>query len=62
MKIKAVTNFAGAVSMHEGETRTCEKTAVIQELIQAGYVEVLEPDPGEKKETAQKASKKNEDQ
>lgn len=44
MRIKAVTNFAGAVTMHEGETRTCKETSVIRELIAAGYIEVLEPD------------------
>lgn len=52
MKIKATANFAGVVTMHEGETRTCEATSTIRELIEAGYVEVLEPD------TARKASKK----
>lgn len=48
MKIKAITNFAGAVTMHEGETRTCKETSTIRELIEAGYVEVLEPDPDAK--------------
>lgn len=55
MKIKAITNFAGAVTMHEGEIRTCKETSTIRELIEAGYVEVLEPDPDTK------PAKQNED-
>lgn len=51
MKIKAVTNFAGAVTMHDGEIRLCEETETIRELIQAGYVEVLEPDTEVQEET-----------
>lgn len=41
MKIKALTSFAGQVSMYEGQVRVCEQTETIQALIRDGYVEVL---------------------
>lgn len=58
MKIKALTSFAGQVSMHEGQTRTCEETEIVKKLIEVGYVEVLGSDSADKNEATQKASKK----
>ncbi|MCI7301316.1 hypothetical protein NIA71_01285 [Ihubacter massiliensis] len=44
MKIKALTSFAGKVSMYEGQVRVCEQTETIKALIRDGYVEVLKED------------------
>ena len=54
MKIKAITNFAGPVSMYEGQIRVCEKTDTITALINDGYVEVLEEEKAEEEPEAGK--------
>lgn len=57
MKIKALISFASTeLTMYQGEVRDCDKTAVISELISAGYVEeVKEAKP---KKTKQSGGKK----
>lgn len=49
MKVKAMTGFAGAVCMTAGEVRDISDGAIVKDLINAGYVESMEP---EGKETA----------
>ena len=39
MLVKALTSFAGAVSMGAGETRDIDDKAILRDLIAAGYVE-----------------------
>lgn len=55
MKIKALVNFSGALSMYKGEIKECSDNAILQDLLQAGYVEEVK----EQKETAREV-KKNE--
>jgi len=38
-KIKALASFSGAFSMIAGEEGECSDKAILQDLIQAGYVE-----------------------
>lgn len=52
MKIKALTSFCGALSMGKGQEMECNDDVVLQDLLQAGYVEALESTP--------KGAKKNE--
>lgn len=60
MKVKALTNFAGAVCMVSGETRNITDEVLVKDLIGAGYVEAVEeqkeagqPDSGGAQDTAQ---------
>ena len=52
MKIKAKTNFCGALTMAKGETRECSDETVLTDLLRAGYVEEVKEDPAEKKPRA----------
>lgn len=56
MKIKALVSFSGAVSMAVGEVRDCEDRAVLDDLLQAGYVEPAEKAEKPPKRKAVKAS------
>lgn len=40
MLLKALTSFAGKISMYAGEVREVEDKQLIQDLLQAGYVEI----------------------
>lgn len=59
MKIKALVSFSGALSMAAGEVRDCEDRAVLDDLLQAGYVEPVEK--AEKPSGKKKAVKTGED-
>lgn len=39
--VRALVSFSGTVSMHKGETRVIEDTAILNDLLSAGYVEVV---------------------
>lgn len=39
MKVKALTNFVGTFSMHEGEIKECSNKVILQDLLNCGYVE-----------------------
>lgn len=39
MKVKALVSFSGAFSMYKGETKECSDKAILQDLLQAKYVE-----------------------
>lgn len=39
MKIKALVSFSGAFSMMAGEEQECSDKAILQDLIQAKYIE-----------------------
>jgi hypothetical protein len=51
MVYKALTSFAGVISMCTGEVTTIEDEAVAKDLLQAGYIELVkseakaEPEP-----------------
>ena len=53
-KVKAITSFAGIVSMSAGEIREIDDNTVLSDLLSAGYVEEL----SEKKADAPKAPAK----
>jgi len=54
MKIKALVSFSGAFSMYKGEIKECSDKAILQDLLQAGYIEEV------KQEKTTKGGKKNE--
>ena len=39
MKVRAIISFAGAFSMGRGEEKECSDKAILQDLLQAGYIE-----------------------
>lgn len=58
MKIKALVSFSGAFSMYKGEVRECSDKVILQDLLQAKYVEeVKEEKP--KKDVKSNESKRN---
>lgn len=42
MRIKALKNFTGIISMSAGETTNCRNETAVRDLVAAGYVELLE--------------------
>lgn len=38
MRVKALTSFAGVISMYEGETREVNDSFEIRDLLAAGYI------------------------
>lgn len=56
MKIRALTSFCGALSMAKNEVVDCSDKNIVNDLIQAGYVECVE----DKKETPKRSVKNNE--
>lgn len=44
MLVKALTSFAGAISMSEGETQEVTDNAIVQDLLRAGYIEIAVPE------------------
>ena len=62
MLVKALTSFAGKISMHAGEIKEIADEAIVRDLLRAGYVEpeVQEAEIVEKpveKSTKRKAKK-----
>ena len=50
MKIKALTSFTGALTMSKGQEMEYDDDVVLQDLLQAGYIEEVEtPTKGVKK-------------
>ncbi|MDF2842478.1 MAG: hypothetical protein K0R00_904 [Herbinix sp.] len=44
MKIKALTSFSGAaISMGKNEVTECNDKVVLQDLLRAGYIEIVDP-------------------
>lgn len=39
MKVKALKSFSGAISMYAGEVRDIQTQAILDDLIEAGYIE-----------------------
>lgn len=55
MKVKAKVSFCGNFNMIEGEIKECSNKATLQDLLKAGYVEVVE----DKEETEDEEVKKS---
>lgn len=45
MKIKALVCFSGAFSMYKGEIKECNDKVILQDLLQANYVEEVKEKP-----------------
>ena len=55
MKIKALVCFSGAFSMCKGEIKECNDKVILQDLLQANYVEEVKEKP--KKDVKEKPKK-----
>ena len=55
--ILAKTSFSGIVSMYEGETKEVADVNIVKDLIEAGYVEVIDK-PADKVEAKAESKKK----
>lgn len=40
--VRALVSFSGAVTMHKGQTGEIEDVTILNDLLAAGYVEVME--------------------
>ena len=59
MLVKALTSFAGKLSMYADEIREVEEDEVIRDLLKIGYIEeIKEAETVEKKVQPKKAHKK----
>lgn len=48
-KVKALTSFAGTnISMYPGEERDIEDKTILDDLLQAGHVELVDSEPVKK--------------
>lgn len=43
MKVRAVENFSGLISMSKGEERELDNKLLLSDLLRAGYVEEVAP-------------------
>lgn len=62
MKVEALVNFCGALSMAKGEIREYSDAAVVADLIAAGYVKEIQAAPTQKKSGSKKEARKIEGQ
>ena len=60
MKIRAVENFSGLISMRKGEERELEDELLLKDLLKAGYIEEVAP-VQPKKRGAKNDSERNND-
>lgn len=60
MKIRALCSFSGRITMAEGDARECNNEYVVNDLLRAGYVEMVEiPSPAKnQEEKPKKATRK----
>lgn len=42
MKVKALVNFSGLISMSKGETKDIKEKEIYQDLLDSGYVQKVE--------------------
>lgn len=59
MRVRARVSFAGAFSMYRGEERECGDSAVLQDLLKAGYIEEVNQKAATKKGGKKNESKRN---
>jgi hypothetical protein len=58
MLCKALVSFSGAVSMAAGAVCEITDRALLADLLQAGYIEAIEAENNESKQTAKPEAKK----
>lgn len=39
MKVRALISFSGEISMYKGEVRECNNKVILQDLLEAKYIE-----------------------
>lgn len=59
MKLKALTSFAGILTMANGEVLECKDKAVVNDLLRAGYVEEVIEEKKPKKGAGTRESKRD---
>lgn len=57
MKIRALVSFSGALTMFPGEEMECNDKVVLQDLLNAGYIEEVQTTPKSKRSVKKSASK-----
>lgn len=57
MKVRAIENFSGLISMSKGEERELDNELLLADLLKAGYIEEIAP---VQQKNAQKGSAENE--
>lgn len=59
MKIRAIVSFSGVISMAKGSEMEYDNDVVLQDLLQAGYIEEVEtPTKGVKKNESKRNTSK----
>lgn len=59
MKIKALTSFAGTLTMANGEIVECSNKVLVNDLLRAGYVEEVTEEKKPKKGAGTRESKRD---
>ena len=59
MKIRAVENFSGLISMRKGEARELEDELLLKDLLKAGYIEEVSPVQPKKRGAKNESERKN---
>lgn len=59
MRIKALTSFCGALSMGKGQEMEYDNEVVLQDLLQAGYIEQVPENETPKRSVKKSESKRN---
>lgn len=60
MKVKALTSFSGKISMYMGEERDLSTKELIDDLVKAGYVKVIDETPPQNETPPEDKTKKAE--
>lgn len=59
MDVKALVSFSGVFSMYKGEVKECNDRVVLQDLLNAGYVEKVKAETATPKGGKQSEGKRN---
>ncbi len=57
MKYKALRNFTGLIAMKKGDVKEIKDQFIVDDLLNAGYIEAIEDKPTVKKTVAKKTAK-----
>ena len=60
MKIRAIENFSGLISMTKGEERELNNELLLKDLLKAGYIEEVAPVQPKKRGTKNESKRDNE--
>ncbi|QUH21083.1 hypothetical protein [Alkaliphilus sp. B6464] len=59
MKVKALVSFSGAFSMYKGEVKECSDKVILQDLLQAGYIEEVKEEKAKKEVKTSESKRSN---